>query len=174
MKRSGGRLAEVKSIERSSDDGVHGVDVQVDAGDEEVTAEHYGEPGVDALPLPGDQALLQAAEGAGAETVSEYLDPKNEGKSLPGERREYARDADGNVAAEFWIKGNGDVAITSIKAGGKIILNGVEIDQQGNITTPGDVTAVAGTAEVPLPGVKLSTHLHGTGVGPTTGPTPGT
>jgi phage baseplate assembly protein gpV len=40
---------------------------------------------------------------------------------------------------------------------------------KGAITADGEVTAMATG-----PGVKLSTHIHPTGVGPTGAPTPGT
>ncbi len=79
----------------------------------------------------------------------------------PDEHRTYARDADGVITAEIWSRANGDVEIVSVKAGGKVKINGVEIDQQGNITTPGEVTAKADTVPIPL-----SAHLHPTAMGP--------
>jgi hypothetical protein len=169
-----GRLGNVDSVTRVDVGGVPTVVVKVDLGDELLTSEHLDSAGVDALPLPGDECMVEECEGLEATSVNAYADPKNLGKAEPGERRTYARDAAGEVVCEVWCKGDGTIALKSIKSGSKIDLNGVLIDQQGNITTPGDVKALAGTPEVPLPGVTLSGHLHGSGVGPTTSPTPGT
>jgi hypothetical protein len=178
-KQSGpGRLGKVVLCERVKKGDVPAVEVQVELGDdshpETVTSEMLAEPGVDALPMPGDEVIIEEAEGAGETIAQAFADPKNEGKAAPGERRTYARDANGDVACEIWCKADGTVALKSIKAGGKIDLNGVLIDQQGNITVPGEVQAMIGMPDAPLPGVKLSTHLHPTGVGPTSAPTPGT
>ncbi len=173
-----GRLGKVSHCERVTKGEVPAVEVLVELGDDEnpetVTAELLLEPGVDALPLPGDEVMIEEAEGQGETTANAFADPKNMGKAAAGEHRTYARDASGEVVCEVWCKADGTVAVTSIKSGSKLNLNGVLIDQQGNITAPGEVKAMAGTPEAPLPGVKLSTHLHGTGVGPTTAPTPGT
>lgn len=173
-----GRLGKVSHCERVVKDGVPTVEVHVELGDadnpETVTAELLLEPGADALPLPGDEVLIEEMEGSGATKAQAFADPKNPGTAAEGEHRTYGRDANGDVVCEVWCKLDGTVAVKSIKAGSKIDLNGVLIDQQGNITTPGDVKAMAGTPEAPLPGVKLSTHLHPTGVGPTSAPTPGT
>lgn len=166
-----GRVAEVLAFERVTDEsGAHVDEVKVDPGGGAITtAEHFGAAGDDAPPLPGDYAALEETSGAGREQCTGYLDPKNEGRAAPGEKRIYARDAQGVLVADIWLKGNGDVELKSIRAGSKIILNGVEIDQTGNITAPGEVTAMG--AAVP---VNLSTHLHPTAMGPTSPPTPGT
>lgn len=162
----------VQSFERvTTDDGTLLVDVTIDAGGGELlTIEHVDSCGEDAPPLAGDYAAISESTGQGAVRSAGYTDTKNAGVALGGEKRIYARDPDtGAIVAEGWLKGNGDVAFTSIKSGGKIILNGVEIDQQGNITAPGDVTAKAGTAQL----VTLTQHIHPTGTGPSGPATPG-
>lgn len=160
----------VQLFERVVEDGAPLVEVQVDAGGGELlTLEQVDPCGDDSPPLPGDYVAISESTGSGAARTAGFADPKNPGKALGGEKRLYARDAGGTPVAELWLKGNGDIAITSIKGGSKITLNGVEIDQQGNITTPGDVTAKLGAAPV-----RLSTHQHPTGVGPSGPPTPGT
>jgi hypothetical protein len=168
-----GTTAVVQSFERVSDEDGEGVDVKLEPAGETGPldeAEHFASSGDDAPPLPKDFAAVSDAPGRGSKRVTGYVDPKNAGTALGGEKRIYARDpVDGSVVAEIWLKGTGDISIVSIKSGGKIILNGVGIDQQGNIKAPGDVTAMSAG-----PGVKLSTHLHGSGTGPTTAPTPGT
>lgn len=165
------RTGIVQSVERVVRDDVPLVEVRVDVGGgEPLTLEHFDSCGEDSLPLPGDCAAISDSTGSGAARAAGYLDAKNTGEGLGGEKRIYARDPNTKEpVAELWLKGNGDVAITSIKAGGKLILNGVEIDQQGNITTPGDVTVKKDTAPV-----TLSTHLHNSGTGPTAPPTAGT
>lgn len=170
------RVAEVLDAERRTEAVSPGVtvptlDVKVDIAGDTTTADHFDSSGVDAPPLAGDNALIVEQAGEGNVAVSSYHDPKNAGTALPGERRTYARDVDGTVVAEIYSQRSGEVRIRSIKAGSKINLNGVEIDQDGNMTVPGEVTAKAAT---PATAVKLSTHLHPTGVGPSGAPTPGT
>lgn len=177
-----GRLGNVDSATRVDVDGVPTVVVKVDCGDELLTAEHLDSPGVDALPLPGDECMIEECEGVGATSVNAYADPKNVGKAEPGERRTYARDASGKVVIESWLKADGSGTLFNEK--GKLTLlpdgslsyndGAFIVDVNGNAKFKGEVTAMAGTPAVPLPGVKLSTHLHPTGVGPTSPPTPGT
>jgi hypothetical protein len=161
----------VQSFERVTGDDGQLVDIIVDTGGGRLlTLEHVTDCGDDSPPLAGDSVAISESTGQGAARSAGYVDLKNAGKAIGGEKRIYARDPDdGSVVAEVWLKGTGDIVLTSIKSGSKIILNGVEIDQQGNVTTPGEVTAMLGTAPV-----KLSTHLHPTGVGPSGAPTPGT
>jgi hypothetical protein len=172
----------VQFFERSVKDGVPVVDVQVDTGGGRLlTIDHEGSSGSDCPPLAGDYAAISAATGAGAARSAGYTDPKNAGKALGGEHRSYARDPQtGEAVCEVWLKGPGRVVITALKAGadielstkpsgGVIDLNGVKIDANGNITTPGEVTAKLGSTPV-----KLTTHQHPTGVGPSGPPTPNT
>lgn len=178
-----GEIAIVESSERAEDEGAKVLEVQCDPGGGAlVTAEHYSPPGDDSRPLPGDTVALQDSAGAGRMQTAGYLDAKNEGKSGPGEKRLYARDSSGTVVAEFWLKGNGDIDVKSLKAGSKITLNKLEIDQDGNVTTPGKVAAaevaadghVTAGAATPA-AVKLLTHTHPVPAGPGTSspPTPG-
>lgn len=159
-------IGPVESVERATDEGVPVVNVKIDPGGQATfTGENFAPAGDDSLPLPADSAVV--VDASGRDVVVGYVDPKNEGKAAPGEKRTYARDAAGKVVAEIWAKANGDVAITSLEAGGKIILNGVEIDQQGNIKAPGEITGMAATTAV-----NVTTHVHPTGVGPSGPPKP--
>ncbi len=162
----------VQSFERvTKDDGTNVVEVKADAGGGEILViEHGADGGDDAPPLAGDYAAIGDSTGSGAVRSAGYSDTKNPGKALGGEKRIYARNPDdGSVVAEIWLKGNGDIAIKSIRADGKINLNGVEIDQDGNIKAPGEITAKAETPQM----VTLTQHTHGSGTGPTTAPIPG-
>jgi hypothetical protein len=173
-----GSLGDVVFAERDTVDGVPVVRVHVDVDGSAlpVTVEHLSPPGEDALPLPGDEVALEGAEGQGDTIAVGYADRKNPGVAEPGEKRQYARDEEGTIVCEVWLKKDGTIALKSIASGSKLDLNGVLIDQQGNVTVPGEVTAMVGTPEAPTPtlAVKLSTHLHPTGVGPSGPPQPGT
>jgi hypothetical protein len=177
------QIATVLSSARSTDEtGAHLTDVKVDpGGNTSVTAEHYAAAGDDSLPLPGDSVALDDSSGTGVKRASAYADTKNAGKAGPGEKRSYARAADGTPVVEMWLKADGTFVISGLlPAGGKIELdpltgtldlNGLKIDTSGNLTTPGEITAKDAT---PATSVTLSRHLHGTAVGPTSAPTPGT
>lgn len=177
-----GRLGNVEKVVRGETDGVPIVQVEVDLGDELLTAEHLDTAGVDAPPLPGDEAMVAESEGVGETYVAGYADPKNPSLAADGEHRVYARDAEGNIKVTVWLKGDGTG--TLFNANGRFTLlpdgsfnyndGAFIVDVDGNAKFKGEVTAMAGTPEAPLPGVKLSKHLHPTGVGPSGAPTPGT
>ena len=114
--------------------------------------------GEDSQALPGDYFVTVRGPSTGEEIIVGYHDPKLTPRAGPGERRIYSRDSGGNIVAEIHLKDDG-----------VIVLNGVEIDPNGNLTAPGEVTAKAGGASV-----GLSTHLHNTAMGPSDKPTPGT
>jgi hypothetical protein len=129
------------------------------------TAEDFQPSGVDAQPLEGDYFATHEGPATGDEIVSGYLDTLTARKAGPGEYRVYARSGPGEVSAEIILRASGEIEISSIKSGSKITLNGVTIDQDGNISTPGDVEGA---------GVSLSTHTHGyiDSVGSAATPTP--
>jgi hypothetical protein len=168
------RVAAVLSSERVVDDDGHGVDVKCDPGGNPITAPHYADAGDDSQPLPGDYVALGDSSGSGCEHVSGFADVRNEGKAQPGEKRIYARDASGAVVVELWLKGDGSLVIDNgsgqveLAKGGDVTINGVIIDASGNVKAPGEVTANA--TGVP---VNLTSHIHGSGTGPTATPTPG-
>jgi hypothetical protein len=166
-----GTTAVVQSFERVSDEDGEGVDVKIEtAGEDNVDeAEHFANVGDDAPPLKGDFAAVSEAPGAGSLRVAGYVDSKNPGKALGGEKRIYARSADGAPVAEIWLHGDGLVEITALAPGGRYKIGKVEIDQDGNIKTPGEVTAKADTPAM----VTLTQHIHPTGTGPSGPATPG-
>ncbi len=130
-----GRTGTVVSIERETEGDLEVVNVQCDpGGGATVTAEHFGAPGDDGLPLPGDTASLQEGAGAGVEHAVGYVDPANAGKAEPGERRLYAREADGTPACEIWLKGDGSILIKVLKTGGAPI--DIESDGVVNVKSP--------------------------------------
>jgi hypothetical protein len=170
-------IGEVLSVERDTEEGAHVTNVIVDTGGgSNLTAEYFPNPGDDSPPCVGDMVTLGESEGAGSMAVTGANDARNPGKAAGGERRLYARDEHGTPVAELWLKADGSGEITGLKCGwkiamgtdGSITLNGVTIDKDSNIKAPGEVTAMSAG-----PGVKLSTHLHPTSMGPSGGPTPG-
>jgi len=173
-----GRIAEVLSVERTTTpEGAPVVNVVMDpGGGANVTAEHFADSGDDSPPLAGDFAALEPSAGTGTSRVTGYADTKNASKAKDGEKRLYSRKPDGTPAAEIWAKADGTVVIQGLLGGGKLELgtdgtfdiNGVKITKSGEIKAPGEVSAMTATAAV-----KLSTHLHPTGMGPSGPPTPG-
>lgn len=112
---------------------VDGKDVKVSRGNEHnATARHFSSPGEDSHPLPGDYCALSSAAGTGRQTAVGYLDKINPPKSAPGEKRIYARDADGNVVCELWLKNIGEINISSIASGADVVINGVRIPADGS------------------------------------------
>jgi hypothetical protein len=171
------RVAIVRSTSRVTEEGGgEGLDVVCDpGGDQNVTAPHFADAGDDSCPLPGDFVALEQSSGTGVEQAVGYADVDNAGKAAPGEKRIYARDARGAVKVELWLKGDGAIVVDNgagkleLAPGGDVTINGVTIDKSGNVSAPGDVTAKRGPQAV-----RLSTHTHLSGTGPTQSPTPGT
>jgi hypothetical protein len=170
-------IATVVGIERAErEDGAKVTDVQVDpGGSANVSAEHFAAAGDDAPPLPGDSAITVPSSGRGKEAAVGYVDPKIDAKAQPGEKRIYARDGDGVLIGEIWLKGDGTIVITNreggaieMAPGGNVTINGVLIDTSGNVVAPGEITAKDGPTSV-----KLTTHNHPDAMGGTGPATPG-
>ena len=189
-----GRLARLLSFIPLERNGAKVSDAKVDTGGgANVTAQHSAPPGDDSQPLPGDLAVLSHDTGTGRETVTGYIDTANSQKAQAGEKRIYARDENGAEIAEVWIKNTGEVKVITpnssftaaadgsiigqnsngafeLQSGGNFEVNGVTIDTDGNITTPGKVEADDVTAT--SADVTLSTHEHNNGS--VAAPDPGT
>lgn len=119
------------------------------------TAQVLLPPGLDAQGLPGD--YVACIEIGGGRAAVAWHDPQIQPIASGGELAFFSRSAPGVRAA-----------LIHLKANGSIMLNGVEITALGEIKAPLEVSAM--NATVP---VKLSTHLHPTGMGPSGPPTPG-
>ena len=192
-----GRIAKLLSFVRLTKNDANVSDVKVDPGaGANITAEHFAAPGDDSHPLPGDYVALNTDSGTGRESAIGYLDPLNEPKAASGEKRIYARNSDGEVVVEVWLKNTGEATIVNengsvtlqpdggtitttpestfeakadgsikgansagafeLQAGGDFLVNGVNIDPNGNISTPGKLDADDVTAT--NLDVTLSTH----------------
>lgn len=138
---------------QDSEDGVEVV-VAVEGDDNNlVTADHLCAPGVDARPIPGDYAQLTAFPGD-RWTATAY-DMAEVPVSKDGEVRIIARDRDSGKAVA-WIHISGD---------GSVNINGLVIDKDGNLHTPGEITTAKGGMDI-----NLSDHIHLHSMGPTKGP----
>src|SRR6478609_8297995 len=140
-----GTTAVVTATERVSDDEGEGLIVTIDEhGAALEEAEHYAPAGDDSPPLPGDFPAVDKAPGRGNKRITGYVDPKNKGKALEGEKRFYSRNPDtGEEVAAGWWHGDGLIEFTSLKAGVGFRFGAVEIDDKGNITTPGAIRGKA-------------------------------
>ncbi len=107
-----GRIAKLLSFVRLTRNEAKVNDVKVDpGGGPNVTAEHFAAAGDDSHPLPGDYVALNTDSGSGRESAIGYLDPLNEPKAQPGDKRIYARDEDGVVIVEIWLKNTGEATV---------------------------------------------------------------
>jgi hypothetical protein len=165
------KLAFVQSIERNQDENGPIVEVIADTGGGTLlTLEHFDGAGEDSPPLPGDLVALDESTGQGAARAVGYADPKNAGTALAGEKRIFARDPDGTVVAEFWLRSSEKlIDVQGLSPGWRYRLGKLEIDENGNLTTPGEITAKAGTPAM----VTLTQHTHPTGTGPSGPAIPG-
>lgn len=119
-------------------------------GGSNITSEHFSSAGDDSFPLPFDKAVTVDIRRSGGEVVVGYLDTKNPGITVGGEKRIISRDpitglpvsqvylkTDGeievsNAAALVIIKANGDVEASNGAASIKINASG-EIEIAGTI-----------------------------------------
>jgi hypothetical protein len=121
------------SFARANRRGANVSDVKADpGGGANTTSEHFAPVGDDSHPLPGDYVATTRAVGSGRETAVGYLDPANESKAAPGEKRTYARDpGSGATVAEVWIKNTGETIITNANGSVQLLADGGAI-----VTTP--------------------------------------
>lgn len=158
-----------------------------DVADE--STEHMQPGGLSHVPLAGAEGVFLTVAGVRDDGVLIAVSnranrPKNSaaGETVvynAGDRQSTIRlMQDGSIVARsggsnqstITMDADGNITVSSA-AGRKVTINTVEIDANGNLSAPGEVTAKSGS---PGTSVKLSTHLHGHPMGPTSGPTPGT
>jgi hypothetical protein len=152
-------------------------DVVVDrGGGDSRTAQHFGAPGDDSHPLPGDFVATTGQAGTGRDSAVGYIDPLNTQTAQPGDKRIYARDAaTGEQVGEVWLKSDGTATIVNdngtftlaptgsitgsnangsfvLQAGGAFVVNGVTIAANGAVDIPSSLT---------LAGKQIAGHTHG-------------
>lgn len=128
-----GRIAIILSFVRSLAGEAKVSDVKVDpGGGANITAQHFAPAGDDAHPLPDDYAATVPVQRTGSEVAVGYIDPKNEQKAQPGDKRIYARDPeDGRTVVEIWLKSTGEA--TTANENGSAVLSP---DGGSTLTTP--------------------------------------
>ena len=149
-----GNIAKVLSFIRVVRNLANISDVKVDPGGGDiVTGVHFAPAGDDAHPLPDDYAIMMAVQGAGREAIVGYSDPENTPVTAAGEKRIYARKADGTPINQVWLRANGDIILDN--ENGSITLNA---DGSITITAGGDISITGG--DILADGVSLKNHVH--------------
>jgi len=156
-----GRIAKVLDFARAVVRGAHVSDVTGDpGGGGNVTARHFGPPGEDSQPLPGDYVATERAPGSGREQVTGYADTKNQPKAAGGEVRRYARDpASGTIVGVLWLRNDGTVEV------------GLEPDDFAALASKvlGELEAVKADIDAVKSAFDAHTHSYNPGPGsPTT------
>lgn len=158
---------------------VEGSDVTVTPNQlDTTTTELLSAPGDDSPPLPGDFGLKTPVSPQGDSTISAFSRPESEQMSAPGEKRIYARNADGETVCYVHLKADGafDVLNMSGKgikaaADGTIDINGVVISPDGAIEAPSSIDAKSVAAETSLKVATKEVNLHVHPAGQPPGPT---
>lgn len=175
-----GLIGRVLSFARRVRNNAQVSDTKMDPGGGAIrTAEHFSSPGDDGHPLANDYVFAAETPQSGRVAAVGYIDPRNEPKSGPGEKRIYSRTEDGAMAAEHWLKADGAVVTENengsvtlgadgsilgqnaagsfeLQAGGDFVVNGVVITPAGQITTPTGIVSPSAT----IGGVEVAGHNH--------------
>lgn len=160
--------------------------VKADLGGGDIINQYFfSDAGDDSTPLPDDLLSYIESTETGLSEVVGCADPNNESITVAGEKRIYSRNAEGKIVAEVYLKGDGEIESKNengsskigadgaielinnkgefkIKADGTIVLNGVEISPEGEITKALDVKTTTG--------VSLVAHPHTGNLGNPTSP----
>lgn len=140
------------------------------------TLTHFSDAGDDSQPLPGDYVACVKIPRSGNAVATGYVDPANDQKAQPGEKRIYARDGDGVSVVEVWLKADGTAVIENtngffrLNPDGSVNINGTVINSAGEVTVASGESVIADSMIVD--GKELKDHTHGgveTG-GSSTGP----
>lgn len=109
-----GLIAKLLSFARATRNGANVSDAKVDpGGGYNLTLQHFGAPGDDSHPVPGDYvASVEVPQHGGAVAVG-YVDPKNTGRAKEGERRLYARNEAGEATVELWLMRSGTIQMVN-------------------------------------------------------------
>ncbi len=154
-------------------------------GGANVTASHFSSPGDDSQPLQGDLCFVPKSPKSGGGVSAGYYDTTNKSKAGPGDKRIYARDSNGAVVVEIWLKSDGSCEILNdtasvilapdgglkadngsgsfeLQPSGVFVVNGVTIDTAGNITTPATVAAatLGASTSLTVAGTEMAGHNH--------------
>lgn len=84
-------------------------------GGDIVTAEHFEDAGSDTHPLVGDYVAAVSIPRSGGKIIVGYFDPKYTPKAELGEKIIYARDEEGALVVELWLKNDGTAVLQNDK-----------------------------------------------------------
>lgn len=175
-----GLIGRILSFVRAERNGAQVSDVKTDpGGGPNVTAEHFAPAGDDSHPLASDYVYAAPSPQRGRYAAVGYVDPKNPPKAQPGEKRIYARDADGTVVVEVWLQNdgtatlvNGEGSVTLAPDGAIKGVNGAgqfELEAAGDFVANGATMTTDGDV-VTSDGISLRTHVHVGNLGVNTSP----
>jgi len=159
-----GRIGTLLSFLRSDKNGTKVSQSKIDTGGgANITVDHYAPLGDDSSPLENDFVFTSEIPQSGGMVAVAYLDPKNDSKAEKGEKRIYARKADGSVSAEIWLKSDGTIIVTNdggdntFNPDGSVdFANGAKLDASGDYLSSTNIS--------------LSNHTHVGNMGSLTGP----
>lgn len=130
---------------------------------------HFSDAGDDSQPLEGDLAQASSTRATNGLSTVGYIDQKNAGITQPGEKRIYARDADGVIVASYYMQNDGTIIIQNDTAT-------ITIDPAGNFDFAGGTFTINGqvfanhthkAAPPILPGTQLLDSVNGAVTGNT-------
>jgi len=111
-------------------------------------AVHFSDPGDDAQPLPGDLVASASNAASNGQNALGYVDQQNAGITAAGEKRIYARDADGVISASIFLHNDGSIILANENATLTISATG-DFDWSGGSFT--------------INGQQFATHIHSAG-----------
>lgn len=128
-----GRIGRLISFVRAQVGGTKASDVKVDrGGGDNRTPQHFSAPGDDSFPLPGDFVAIIGQAGTGRDSAVGYVDPKNLQKAASGDKRIYARSANGDEIVQLWLKNDGTAELSNSAGSMTLQPDGTQILQNAN------------------------------------------
>lgn len=98
----------ISAFIRTERNGAKVNDVQVSVGAGRVLTVGVFQPsGEDSNPIESDYPILMKMPGTNRYAIVGYVDSINSGESAAGEKRFYARSADGTITGSLWLKADG-------------------------------------------------------------------
>ena len=141
-----GRIGIVDAVENDTTDGEDIPTVQLDpGGGDSIATSLFSAPGDDSKPLPGDLVATSSHPGGEGQVCVGFADTDSESKSLGGEVRRYARNANRVTVSEFYMTGDGTITLSNDNGSIELAADGTVAVNGGGAAT---VTNGAGTIEI--------------------------
>lgn len=134
-----------------------------------LTPKIFSAGGDDAPPLPGDSDYLAPTGRPGQFAALGFIDTKNAGVALAGEKRIYGRDAAGAIVNQFYLKRDGTIYASNaggsmnISPNGAIVLTNISggaihILPSGDVMINGILFPLAGGIIPDAVGIDMATN----------------